>query len=119
MMNFITSVIVACVAAMWIIPMAEGDCDLIACTVPPASMNSTSNDTSAFCAQQNAYYRCLRDESSSCSLFAKIIFDVAITAVKTVIENLDNCELTSGASMTTSSVALYMVFVAISLSLWH
>ncbi|XP_067676441.1 uncharacterized protein [Haliotis asinina] len=153
MMNFITAVIVACVAAVWIIPMAEGDCNMAACTAPPSIVNSTSNDTSALVSnldqylaaeaalivaatviiaaaattatavtgtgQQNAYHRCLKNEASTCNTFAQIVFNIAITAVETVIQNLDGCELTSGASMATYSVMLSMVYVTISLVVWH
>ncbi|XP_046370929.1 uncharacterized protein LOC124145243 [Haliotis rufescens] len=118
MMNVIASVILVCVAVVWVIPVAESSCDLTACTPPPTTMNSTSNDTSAFCLQQNTYLSCLREEGSSCDTFQKLIFDAAIGAATTIISRISGCEITSGAPMTVYSMLLCLVCVTFSL-LWR
>nr|AGJ90076.1 sperm protein [Haliotis discus] len=118
MMNVIASVILVCVAVVWVIPVAESSCDLTACTSPPTTMNSTSNDTSAFCLQQNNYLSCLREERSSCDTFTKLVFDAAIADVETIIVHISNCEITSGAPMTVYSMLLCLVCVTFSL-LWR
>ncbi|XP_071113889.1 uncharacterized protein [Haliotis cracherodii] len=118
MMNVIASVILVCVAVVWVIPVAVSSCELTACRPPPTTMNSTSNGTSAYCLQQNTYLSCLREEESSCDIFQKIVFDAEIASVKTIIWSISDCEITSGAPMNVYSMLLCLVCVTFSL-LWR